>query len=727
MTALVDLIQVPRWCAWRNEPRGDKVTKVPYGAPNREAKSDDPATWQSHDTAALVAERIVNGAGGGVGFMLGEMDGTWTFGVDLDACRDPATGIIEPWAQKVIDRFDSYAEVSPSGTGVKVFAQAEPADIPTLRKIMGTAHGRSWKRANGKDHPPAIELHLSHRYYAVTWDGLASSPSQLRHIPFDDLKWLVEAAGPAFAKTGAKAGAKPRNQSPDPDDAADPDSLELKIRHVAAKNKLLRKRWIGDWSGLSDQSRSGIAFALALALKRAGFDFQQTCEALRLHPDTKEWTTTKGTDNGSRELSNIWHHIKGPDNEARPRAQWLLNCQTDREGEPRGNLANVMVALREDPMLSDRFAYDMMQRTPILLRAVPTKQIDADESPFHPRPIRDHDVTALQEALQLAGLERLTKDVVHQAVDLRAMERAFHPVKDYLTALTWDNTPRLKTWLHTYLGAENTDYANGIGTMFLVAMVARVFEPGCKADYMMVLEGIQGTGKSTACAILGGEWFSDSLPDIRSAGKDVAQHLNGKWLIEVAEMSALDKAEANALKAFVTRTSERYRPSYGRKEVVEPRQCVFVGTTNKAVYLRDETGGRRFWPEKTDIIDTAALTRDRDQLFAEALHLYRKGWRWWPSKEFETRHIMPQQGTRYEADAWEEAIEKFVDGFQQAGVPTHRSAIHQTTILQIAKEALFIDTGRIGTADQRRIAAILERLGWVRGAKTKHGVPWMRV
>lgn len=390
-------------------------------------------------------------------------------------------------------------------------------------------------------------------------------------------------------------------------------------------------------------------------------------------------------------------------------ANWLASAQVDARKEPRGNLYNAMLALRYDTRIANVFSYDEMLRAAILRQPVPSVMPQA-EVDFVGRPVRDDDITALQELLQATGLEKLGRDIVHQAVDLRAREQAFHPVRDYLDGLRWDGASRLATWLSAYLGADDNAYHGGIGTMFLVAMVARIYQAGCKSDYMLVLEGPQGAMKSTACRVLGAEWFSDNLPDIRTAGKDVAQHLNGKWLIEVAEMSSLDKVEAAALKAFVTRTTERYRPSYGRKEVIEPRQCVFIGTTNKTAYLRDETGGRRFWPVRVGTIRTADLERDRDQLFAEAVALYRGGAKWWPDATFERDHIAPEQEARYEVDAWEDEIRKYVEG---------RS---RTTVLDVAKEGLRIETPKIGTADQRRIGAALQRLGFDRGPRGHGGV-----
>jgi len=291
-------------------------------------------------------------------------------------------------------------------------------------------------------------------------------------------------------------------------------------------------------------------------------------------------------------------------------------------------------------------------------------------------------------------------EAMWQAVEVVARENRFHPVRDWLDGLEWDGIPRAHDWLHYYAGAERTAYVMAIGRMMLVALVARVFDPGCKVDYVPILEGPQGAKKSTLCRIMGGECFDDNLPESVNS-KDSAAHLRGKWLIELGEVTALTKNEAANLKAFVTREVDRYRPAYGRQEVAYPRQCVFWGTTNKAQYLRDETGGRRFWPVKVgDAIDVEALAHDRDQLLAEAVSLYRSGAEWWPDAAFEREHIAPQQEERFEEDAWESAIKAWLE-----------TATHPRTVTEIGEQALGLDKSRMGTAENRRILAILHRLG----------------
>jgi predicted P-loop ATPase len=374
--------------------------------------------------------------------------------------------------------------------------------------------------------------------------------------------------------------------------------------------------------------------------------------------------------------------------------EWYSDCIMSK-GKPLPILNNAVIGLKAE--MPDHFALDEMLCAPMLMQP-----LEDGATFFEPRPVTDVDVGIVQQQLQRLGLARLGKDTMHQAVDIRAHGCRFHPVKDYLTGLTWDGTKRLASFFAKYFGAEDTAYATAIGEMFLISMVARILKPGCKADHMVVLEGEQGMLKSTACAILGGVFFSDNLPEI-SAGKDVSQHLRGKWLLEVSEMHAMSRAETTLLKAFVTRQVERYRPSYGRKEVIEPRQCVFIGTTNRDAYLRDETGGRRFWPIRTGTIDVDALARDRDQLFAEAVAAYRRGARWWPDKDFERKHIMPQQAARYEADVWEENVSDFLK----------TTTLSKVTVGQVAR-AIGIETPRIGRADQNRIAAAMERLGWRR-------------
>jgi predicted P-loop ATPase len=256
--------------------------------------------------------------------------------------------------------------------------------------------------------------------------------------------------------------------------------------------------------------------------------------------------------------------------------------------------------------------------------------------------------------------------------------------------------------------------------MFLIGMVARVMRPGCKMDYMPVLEGEQGTFKSSACAILAGDYFSDHLPNLNN--KDASLHLRGKWLIEVAELRAYSRAAIDEFKEFLVRDTDRYRPPWGRKDVHEPRQCVFVGTTNKLHYLRDETGNRRSWPARTGAINLDCLRQDRDQLFAEATWRFKHGEAWWPDGEFERTKIVAEQEARFEADVWETPIADYLARLPEGELLRPK----RTTVLDIAIYALDFEEerptskdeprgtpiNRLGQADQRRITAILTHLGW---------------
>jgi hypothetical protein len=379
------------------------------------------------------------------------------------------------------------------------------------------------------------------------------------------------------------------------------------------------------------------------------------------------------------------------------------------------NVGNTLLALETEPELVGAFGYDEMLRTEVLLRPL-FKPADPN---FRPRPVTDADVCAVQAHLQWFGFRRVSKDATHDAINKHAREHAFHPVRDYLDTLRWDGKGRLKTFLHDYFGAPQTKYTEQVGTMFLIGMVARIYKPGCKLDHMLILEGPQGTLKSSACGVLAGAYFSDQLPDITS--KEAFLHMRGKWLIEVAELRAYSRAAVDHFKEFLTRRSEQYRPPYARKEVNEPRTCCFIGTTNKSLYLRDETGNRRFWPVPTGDINLDRLRADRDQLFAEAVNLFRAGMPWWPDGR-QQACIADEQEARFEPDAWEVPIKRFLDVLHEK----------KTTIFQVALGALDYEgqrprmpkdkdepqpvrgtpINRLSPKDQQRIAAVLVHLGW---------------
>lgn len=219
------------------------------------------------------------------------------------------------------------------------------------------------------------------------------------------------------------------------------------------------------------------------------------------------------------------------------------------------------------------------------------------------------------------GLEP-KKQNIEDAMALLAHRHRTHPVRDWLNSLKWDGTPRASSWIKDYLNGHAPEpYLSDVSKKFLIAMVARIFEPGCQWDYTLILEGEQGTRKSTAARILASDkWFCDHLPDLKD--KDAMLNLQGSWLVELGELKNVKHADAATVKAYLTRRIDRVRAPYGHRWVDAPRQSVFIGTVNENEYFKDPTGNRRFWPVAVGRCDVESLARDRDQLFAEAKFLY---------------------------------------------------------------------------------------------------------
>lgn len=281
------------------------------------------------------------------------------------------------------------------------------------------------------------------------------------------------------------------------------------------------------------------------------------------------------------------------------------------------------------------------------------------------RPLFDTDGAAVADWLALHGL-RLQESVVWSRILLVAHDHSYDPLKDYLGALTWDGTPRVHGWLAEYLkaptvdeeGNDITEHLRTVGSKWLISAVARGLNPGCKVDVMLTLESPeQGKRKSTALAILGGEWFTDS--QIAFEGNDTLQLIHGSWIVELQELSALTKSEVEQQRAFLSRSVDKFRPPYGRATQVYPRRCAFAGSTNKQDYLQDEAGNRRHWPVRVGNIDIEALRRDRDQIWAEAVCLYRAGVKWWLD-EAEEAAAAAQTELRMVSDTVMEEIEQWL-------------------------------------------------------------------
>ena len=353
-------------------------------------------------------------------------------------------------------------------------------------------------------------------------------------------------------------------------------------------------------------------------------------------------------------------------------------------GAVKSHSLNASIILEQDSRMAERFTYNEFN----------------DQIYIGDRRFEDEDITETKLWIHRVYGVRVGKDLVYDLIVRQAKSKRFHPVVDYLIDLEWDGVSRLDNLLQTYWGVDDTDLLRAIGKCWAVSCVARIMNPGCKVDTVLVLCGAQGAFKSTSLRVLAGEdWFSDSHLDISRKESYELIHSSGVWLWEMAENYALNKSDVNNAKMFLSAQSDRFRPSYGRTPITRNRQVVFVSTTNESSFLTDGTGNRRYWPVKIGKIDLEGLKRDRDQIWAEAMELFEGGEPWWLENIYEADLFNYQQEFVIE-DPWSIAVNKCGDRYPNGFINDD------------VFNMLGHNPSRLSRADNKRLNNLCQSLGY---------------
>ncbi len=400
--------------------------------------------------------------------------------------------------------------------------------------------------------------------------------------------------------------------------------------------------------------------------------------------------------------------------------------------EVKATLENAVKILENDPQLKERFAYDEFTE-----KVVVKKKLiwGSDE---HLREWSDDDDNNLCLVFATAYGFR-NKNLIIQALSIVAQRSKFNSVKDYLDGLKWDGTPRIDDLLHDYLGAEKNEYTSQVMRVTLVGAIKRAVIGGTKWDYVPILVGPQGLGKSKFLHALGRDWFSDSLQSFE--GKDAAELIQGKWINEIPELAAFSKSETNKIKMFITKQEDHFRAAYARNPITRKRRCIFIGTTNDDEFLKDSTGNRRYWPVQLAVTEPElpidSLFDDPehktvDQIWAEAYELYREG-KTKPWLTGEAAEIaLNEQASREISDDWTGIVEKYLntpvpENWSKMDLEQRRTfladtaqldaphRITRTCIMEIWCEAFNGDPLKLDWTTRRRIASIVKKMGgWER-------------
>lgn len=318
--------------------------------------------------------------------------------------------------------------------------------------------------------------------------------------------------------------------------------------------------------------------------------------------------------------------------------EWKAELEYTKSGKLLCNIANIILILENDPALAGHIVHDLFTGMDSAKDGLPWNKnanqwTDTDDANLRVWLEKHYDITG--------------KEKIADALTAVLTRHSYHPIRDYLSGLTWDGVPRLDRIIIDYMGAEDSELNRAMSRKHFVAAVARVFNPGCKYDYCLIMSGAEGIGKSTLLRVMGGKWFNDSITTLE--GKEGMEQLRRAWVVELGELSSIKRSDVEQVKAHLSKQVDIYRAAYARRVQEHPRQCVFCGTTNEALFLKGDTGNRRFWviPVVAELRKyrdwSEAIRRDRDQLWAEAVHYYKQGEPLYLSEELEAQAKQRQQ------------------------------------------------------------------------------------
>jgi len=599
------------WVNWKIVLRDGKKTKIPFQPDGTPADSTDPSTWHSYKDCKAHDEKV--------GFVLS--DELSMVAIDLDKCldlSDPESPSIDGSTplgrklQELVALADTYTEISPSGTGLHLLFKV-PSPYPLIAMRSKQA--------------PGFEVYARARYLTYTGNPFGAK-KKIRLIEHEDLTKLLEIVGYPWGNSN------PHIPTVIPILSLIPDAAqEILTRMFVSKNGAdIRSLYDGNipakYNGDDSAADAALLAHLAYWTQKDPDIMRTLWLASPLGQREKTQKRIGYQDTSIRKAIQFCKDVYTPPPQADPELDLIFTVNKDGQRVYPLVFENICRILANHPDYADTLKLDTFRNVIEIKDGAGWRELQEVDAMYFQRRI----------SVEFPPFIKVKREMVFDAMVTVAHENKYDSAIDYVRSVQWDGIQRLDHWLtHTY-GVADDIYHQAVGSNWFKGMVKRILHPGCKFDHVLVLEGPQGTKKSTSLAVLGRSWHVETTMD--PSNKDFFQQFQGKAIIEFSEGEIVSRVETKKLKAIITMQYDRYRPSYGRLTQDFPRRSVFAMTTNQEEYLKDESGNRRWLPVQCkQVANIEWLEKNRDQLFAEAAYRVDKGETIWEFPEEETKAI----------------------------------------------------------------------------------------